>query len=87
MTNNAKRRRRPSRTARHPRTASQAREEPEVSFLYFRSAGSGTFRVVVLGGERLRSVLVNDKVVKQRSGHSVVCLTDTTHTHTKGYFS
>ena len=85
MTNNAKRRRRPTRTARHPRTASQAREEPEVSFLYFRSAGSGTFRVVVLGGETLRLVL--DKVVKQRSGHSVVCLTDTTHTHTKGYFS
>ena len=39
-----------TRTARQPKTASQAREEPEVSFLYFRSAGSGTFRVVVLGG-------------------------------------
>ena len=43
------RRRADTRMARQANTASQAREDPEVSFLYFRSAGSGTFRVVVLG--------------------------------------
>ena len=43
------RRRADTRMARQENTASQAREDPEVSFLYFRSAGSGTFRVVVLG--------------------------------------
>ena len=39
----------PTRTARKPSVASQAREDPpDLSFLYFLSAGSGTFRVVVL---------------------------------------
>ena len=51
MTNKDKRRA-PTRTARQPKRASQAREDPEVSFLYFRSAGSGTFRVVVLAREK-----------------------------------
>ena len=55
MTNNDKRRAN-TRKARQPKRASQVREELELSFLYFRSAGSGTFRVVVLPRETVRSV-------------------------------